>query len=780
MMHRSLHLFDQNRRNGSYLRRDLKGDVLYSSYHHRDISLYFGALGGGVTRVEDQLTADMLRAGFISPAQKTVCDAHIQSAFADRDLIESFDDASVEEIYQHIHSLRREVLGGEVISRYRQQLSPAAEDYIIDQRTLKDVLLQRAGCIIFALHDAAWLPQIRADMARAQRLHKKLFLLCSAQEGEEFPTQAFFAGLDAVCLTADAQGIAFHDDLQQHVDRGEACLLAYGEEALLRCRKMKIDAFIHARPTGFFARALINTLESERSCAVYVPAHWDITAYVPLRERARLTYWQLYQLQKDFGSDIYACAAEEMYRRWPQYFINMYQNGACCAEAAADHPLRMALSGEGDIFAQHDLAREAAVAAHLNSFSNLTFSAHYFDENFIPAPLPYTKDTSPSGILVHALRVKSARNAGILSRAEDQTLRRMFTVGQTGVFSNFLFFMTPKLAALYNDLRQDRPQETADVTAGHLDYKLCYEDGKRVETFPLFSKMCMAMKEDGTFLFFIFNLSGGRIRAGEWEFSWQKEHVNAFCDAPVCVYTPALSCEDADADRQTYRRTVGEGRVNLVILQDRIHCIRRGDVILPSVGVVVSLREDAVQPLLSSLKPLENGYYDASALDYTAELDAPQGIDPAVWRTVRWAYGGGLTLIRDGQALSDSDDMIAWFEREGWMSPLSRQTQESALHTLSRHPRTAIGQAENGDMLLFVFSGRTSLSVGADYVEMCRIARLIHPDVTQLMNVDGGASAVMCMVNDGTMLELNCPSTSSASCAGMARPIKTLLYIPAE
>ena len=779
-MHRSLHLFDTDRREGSYLRRDLKGDVLYSSYHHRDISLYFGALGSGVTRVEDQLTADMLRSGFISPAQKTVSDAHIQSAFATRDLIESFDDASVEEIYQHIHALRCEVLGGEVIARYRQQLSPAAEDYIIDQRALKDALLQRAACVVFALHDAAWLPQMRADIAHAQQLHKQIFIFCGQQEGEEFPTQAFFSETNAAFLTANAQEIAFHDDLQRHIDRGEACLLTYGEEALLRCRKLKIDAFIHARPTGFYARALINTLENVRSCAVYVPAHWDITAYVPLRERARLTYWQLYQLQKDWGSDIYACTAEEMYRRWPQYFINMYQSGPHCVEAAANHPLKIALSGEDDIFARHDFAREAAVAAHLNSFSNLTFSAHYFDENFAAAPLPYAKNDSSSGILVHALRVKSARSAGILSRAEAQSLRQMFAPGQTGVFSNFLFFMTPKLAALYNDLRHDRPQETADVTAGHLDYKLCYEDGRRVETFPLFGKMCMAMKEDGTFLFFNFSLGGGRIRAGSWEYAWQKEHVNTACDVPVRVYTPALSCEDADADRQTYRRAVGDGRVNLVILQDRIHCIRRGDVILPSVGVVVSLREDIAQPLLSSLMALENGYYDASALDYTAELDAPAGIDPAVWRTVRWAYGGGLTLIRNGRALTDSEDMISWFEREGWMSPLSRQTQESALHTLSRHPRTAIGQAENGDMLLFVFSGRTRLSVGADYTEMCRIARLIHPDVTQLMNVDGGASAVLCMVNDGTMLELNCPSTSSLNCAGMARPIKTLLYIPAE
>ena len=114
------------------------------------------------------------------------------------------------------------------------------------------------------------------------------------------------------------------------------------------------------------------------------------------------------------------------------------------------------------------------------------------------------------------------------------------------------------------------------------------------------------------------------------------------------------------------------------------------------------------------------------------------------------------------------------------MSPLSRQTQESDLHTLSKHPRTAIGQTDNGDMVLLVFSGRSRLSAGADYIEMCRIARTIYPDIRQLMNVDGGASAVLCMVHDGTVVEMNAPSTSSVSCAGMARPIKTLLYIPAE
>lgn len=761
-MFNRLRLYDENRRSGSYMRRDLKGDVLYSTFHHRDIYLHFGALGSGTTHVEDELTAQMLRAGLISAAQKATADAHIQAAFSSRDLIERFDDYSVEEIYRYICQLRREAIDAQAFSAWQKRPCCVPDDYLIDQRALKQSLLERSAGVLFMLFDTAWLAQMREDIAAAKALGKQVYILCGEKAGDDLPEQSYFDGIDAHFLTAASQA-----------DLGTACLFAYGEEALLHCRGLSVDAFIHARPTGYYARALINALDAVRSCAVYVPAHLDITRYVPLRERMRLSYLQLYHLQKDFGDSIYTLSVEELYRRHPQYFTNIYDSRAVFS-------LPVTLQEGENIFAQHDLAREAAVKSYLDGFSNLTFSTHYFDPSLAPAPLPYGQSTPGRGLLVHALRVKAARNACVLSRAENTPLRQMFSADHTGVFSNFLFFMTPKLATLYNTLRDDRPLEQADVTAGHLDYKLCYEDGRRIETFPLFGKMCMAMKDDGTFLFFNFRLGGGRVRVGSHTFVWTKENVNVTDDAPVIAYTPALSCADADADRQTYRRMVGDGRVNLVILQERIHCIRSGDVVLPSVGVVISLRHDVAQQLLSALKPLENGYFDAAALDYAAQLDAPEGIDPSVWQHVRWAYGGGLSLICNGQSLCDCPDMAAWFDREGWMSPLSRQTQESALHTLSRHPRTAIGQAQNGDMLLMVFSGRTSLSVGADYVEMCRIAQQIAPDVSQLMNVDGGASAVLCLVKEGTMLELNCPSTSSGSCAGMARPIKTLLYIPAE
>ena len=146
---------------------------------------------------------------------------------------------------------------------------------------------------------------------------------------------------------------------------------------------------------------------------------------------------------------------------------------------------------------------------------------------------------------------------------------------------------------------------------------------------------------------------------------------------------------------------------------------------------------------------------------------------------MRWAYGGGLTLMRQGVGLCDGEHMQDWFDTEGWTSPLSRQTQESNLHSLVKHPRTAIGCTADGALVVLVYSGRTWRSTGADYREMTAIARQLFPDIQTLMNCDGGGSAMLGMVRSGSFLELSCPSTSAGSCAGQVRPINTVFYIPA-
>ena len=46
--------------------------------------------------------------------------------------------------------------------------------------------------------------------------------------------------------------------------------------------------------------------------------------------------------------------------------------------------------------------------------------------------------------------------------------------------------------------------------------------------------------------------------------------------------------------------------------------------------------------------------------------------------------------------------MLKYLAEEGWLSLLSRQTQESALHPPVRHPRTAIGITASGKPVILV------------------------------------------------------------------------------
>ena len=136
-----------------------------------------------------------------------------------------------------------------------------------------------------------------------------------------------------------------------------------------------------------------------------------------------------------------------------------------------------------------------------------------------------------------------------------------------------------------------------------------------------------------------------------------------------------------------------------------------------------------------------------------------------------------MSLILEGKSMFEDHGGSWSLEEEGWMSPLSRQTQETEVHKMARHPRTAVGTTKNGDFFVLVFSGRTLLSAGADYRQMCLIAKKLFPDVWCMMNVDGGGSSVLGTSIGGSFMELSYPATSMGSCAGMVRPINTVLCL---
>ena len=711
-----------------YPRGELRKDALYNYIRIREVYLTVSKKLKAVTRVQDGAAEQMVALGFATAKQLEEHKNRVLQRFAH---IEEIDSWSPLDIYRCVRDIRREVFGTAEEKLWQAQADVPTEFWpAIDQSHLKERLIAENHTLTVVLTQAELTKQMEADLQKA-------------------------AGKRVLRFNALPE-------------EPEGAVLYYGEEGFLECRGLSAPAIVTAVPVGFHAQALTGLWDGQ-GCIVYIPAGLDITPFVPLKSKSRVNYSVLAALERDHGVGIYDLSVEALHRAYPEYFVNIYGG---CASRLPIAP-RQAAS-----LADFDRQLDENLSAFLGSFPGAEFTAAYFDEDLQRRPICYDPQQSQPGILVHAVRVRQAKGARVMQCQKGQTPRSMFRalrVPGTALVSNFLFFMTPKLGLLYNDLRADRPMEQADAASGHLDYML-QRGEQRVETFPLFGKTCIGMQDDGQFRFWNYFLEGGSVDISGLQYRWERANG----EGDVRLFTPMYSAQDRDADRDTYRKPVGEGRVNVVILREKVSCIRRGDVLLPSVGAVLSLTESLAAPLLEKCKPLEDGYYDASGLRLTVKLDAPRGISGEEWARLQWAYGGGLTLIREGVGICDGERMEQLLEAEGWMTPLSRQTQESSLHTLVKHPRTAIGCAENGDLLVLVFSGRTWRSTGADYSEMIRIARSLYPDVHYLMNGDGGGSAMLGLVHNGEFMELSCPSTSTYSCAGQVRPVNTVFYIPIE
>ncbi len=746
-----------NNRSGGYKRADIRSDVLYGYCKIREVSISVSRKDSTVTRIVDGMADKMLGEGLITKLQY---DTYLQTLKDDIYHFDRFDGYSSEKLYNHIANIRKSALGkavGDYLVKFAENTYNFTPDGI-DQSDKKYSLLKKCKAVIFAFTQAEMYSLMLNDIKFAE--DKEKWVLCDAALVDLLPK-------NVNVLNLDERGVAYDERLQSFIDCDEACLLVYGEEGLTSCRGLLVDSVVHANPVGYLAQA-VTGLWSGEGCVVYVPKDFDITLNVPLTQKTRLNYSVLYNLWKDCGDKIYDLTLNELYSQYPQYFINVYSGKTSS----------LSLDIEAESLSDFDKQLDGELHKYLSSFKNAEYKSAYFDENLEQKAICYDSVQNQKGILVQAVKIKQAENAEVISCEKGKTPRQTFEklgISGTGIVSNFLFFMTPKLGVLYNELRGERPLEQADAASGHLDYMRVGE----TETFPLFSKACIAKKNDGRFLFFNHKLGGGSICISGISYCWEKKDVNSDTSG-VRVYAPSYAAKDRDADRNTYRIAVGEGRINIVILRDKVTCIRKGDVLLPSVGVVLSLTEEMAIPLLEKCAPLDNGYYDVSGLTLEVKLNSPDGIEDSEWENVRWSYGGGLTLIRDGVGLCDGDNMEKWFDEEGWTNPLSRQTQESNLHSLVKHPRTAIGCTKDGSLIILVYSGRTWRSTGADYAEMINIARQLFPDIQYLMNCDGGGSAMLGMVNDGSFLELSFPSTSSGSCAGQVRPINTVFYIPIE
>lgn len=782
----------QSRLSGCFLRDLEKTDVVDTFYTHKGIFVLCGKSETN-RQVQDWAAERLVQQNRVNAQTVATYKAQVCTLFHDAKL------RSAEQLDTAIQKLRCACFGEVDMEALHREImqEPCVFDMEggIDQRAKKDELLQSASAVTFICDDARMVLTMQEDVQTALQEGKDVYVLAHPRPGMDIACEASLSAqlgnerIQYLLLSEDMQTVHAQDDeqatrLNAQIAQGKAALLFYGETGLLTCRDLALDAIVHAIPRGYYARALTNQFDVDRACVVYVPKGMDVTKGVPLREKTRLNYHHLYTLWKNYGDGVYTCSTEQLYRRYPQHFINIYDNSISPVEAMPEYPIRLAPDAQN-----YDALREEAIAAYLSGVENLEYRTGYVDENNNLHPVNHDADRARPGVMVHSVKVKKAKSSSVINCEEYASPRQMIRAQMDGsldklrIYSNFLFFLTPVLARLYNALRSDRPQEQIDFEKQHLDYMLVRDGDKRTETFPLFKKACIAMKEDGTFLFFNFCLGGGRIRLGKTELCWSREDVDPedMQGRSVCVLTPYQSRADQQADSASYAKLVGEGRINLVVIQDRVICARRGAVLLPSIGVVVSLDEETGMQLIreNGLCLNTDGYADGQLPESEVMLDPPEGVSLEEWVKVAWAYGGGLSLILGGKGICDENGpgMLTYLEEEGWMSPLSRQTQESALHLPARHPRTAIGVTDSGELVILVYSGRTKRSGGADYAQMIAVARKLYPDIRHLMNADGGGSAMLGMSIGKSFMELSYPSTSLDSCAGMVRPVNTALCI---
>ncbi|MFH1867856.1 MAG: phosphodiester glycosidase family protein, partial [Candidatus Omnitrophota bacterium] len=384
---------------------------------------------------------------------------------------------------------------------------------------------------------------------------------------------------------------------------------------------------------------------------------------------------------------------------------------------------------------------------------------------------------------------------------------------------NLLYFFTPNLLIdVYNRYRRDegRFAELMTDVNFYLDaHKPAQRDKDKAsqEVIPVYNKGYVGMTEEGAIVFGRRRLLGGalKVKIGGKEkavLSWGEEDVYSDINLPnfqdeeqtlvkseaegrdIVIYTPMISKIDYEAFDSKYNNGakvyVGKGRVNLVVYNNKINCIVEGDVMMPSMGVVISLSKEKFSQLLGELTERSdnqnNGeervayvWKQAPGLEWTFEWpkDSPK---------LKWYYGGGALLVKDGNNLvKDQFAERENFVKEGWFNLLSMQTQENPVQSWKRVPKMVMGVTDKNRFFAVSFSGRSAVYKGANFAEAIDIIEK-HlqrgEKIKDAFNLDGGSSVSFNVVdNDGILLTTSWPCIGPDNSEGIRRPISSYAYL---
>ena len=396
-------------RSDGYTRGAVRKDVLYNFIRFREFSAIISKKNLCATQITDGVADKLLSEGMISPAAH---DASKQALMDSLRQIDLLDNLNAEDLYRHIHNVRKAVLGTEVLDALQEKQACASVPFLpdgIDQSAKKQALLKEYPAVIFAITQAELFAQMALDIQAAQQAGKAVYVLCG-EPGDMLMNRA------VLCRLLDAPGIHYITDTQAVP---EGCLLVYGEEGFIACRGLAVDSVVHGCPKGFHAKA-VTGLWGGLNCVVYIPMGMDISKYVPLTQKTRLTYGHLARLWQDQGDGIYSMTISQLYQSYPQYFLNIYDI------SPSDLPIFPQFSPEEDTFSQFDRQLDQGLTQYLGGFDNVTFHSAYFDKSLTRQPICYDAGEHQPGILVQAVKVNKAAGAQILSCEKGVTPRQMF------------------------------------------------------------------------------------------------------------------------------------------------------------------------------------------------------------------------------------------------------------------------------------------------------------------------------------------------------------------
>ncbi len=655
-----------------------------------------------------------------------------------------------EDIYEEVLKLREDLpkLPSKKIEK---------QDFYIDFTEFEKSL--KIDRVIFYLSDMGYIDFLLSDIKKYDG--KEIIFIVKEKSSIKEELINTISGIKHEKIYENSDNYYVDFSSLKNINTENTILKAYGEDALLSIKDLKIKSFITVKPSSFYAKALTNLFANTGLCHIYVKENFNIYDYITIIEKSKATYYHLYLAYKKYG-EIYS-DIESLYIKYPNIFINFYDDGF------NETPLE---SFNLENFSFNEFYKEKDVV--INDFleeNNIKYIKEYIDMKTLEKiDIDYFAKEKKEAILVSGVIANKCKNAYVVdTNANPREYFGKLKSDKIMLASNFLFFSTAKIISLYNKTRPKKEQ--ISECPSHIDYSFYKKENKVYETFPLYNKPCIARLDDGSFEIFTFDKVDGKVKINGYE-------INISHDDRVKLFRPMESFEDIKPDFEmkdsiSYEKFVGENRYNILIVNDKIIAIKKGEIKLSPLGVVISLNEKEFLKLAKkiNLKTECGVYYDVSNL--TIEISIKKPFE----KSFDWIYGGGISLIKNGMPVFTEDSINDFMKNEGWKTPLSMQTQESDVHNLSVHPRTAIGITYEGNLCILIFSGRTTVSKGANYLEMIKISKKLVPDIKHLMNVDGGASSVLALINKKELMELSLPSASECTVTGMIRNVKTMLLL---